>query len=108
MAPSSRLRDWRRKIKMALSSEGAFKAVTGQESLEDVKWAYESLDPKHKEYCIWLAGKMKLDRFKGPYLVAHFYVQGQARKDLGGQYKKQIAKTTKMMVKKFKLDKEEK
>lgn len=103
---SKRFRDWRRKIKFALSSDGAFHAVTGAQSLEEIKWAYEACDEKEKEYANWLSGKMRLDKYKGKYLVAFFYMQGKTQKELGKKMSKDVDKATKMMVKKFKLDKE--
>ena len=99
-------RDRLRGIKLAMSSKGVFKKLTGADSWEEIEWCYKALTPDEQEHCRDFEKKMRLKKGKGRYLIAFYVIQGKGRQDIMKSYGKDIKKITKGMAKKLGVKKE--
>ena len=93
-------------MKLALSSKGAFKQLTGANDWDEIEWCYAALTPDEQEHCRDFEKKMRLRKGKGRYLIAFYVIQGKGRQDIMKSYGAQIKKITKGMAKKLGVKKD--
>ena len=107
----NKLGDMKRNLKSFSSSKAALKKLTGCESFDDIKWAFDSLSKDEQEGCADIVRKMRLKNPHGGWLWAFLVVKGRmyedAMKRTGGKgyakFDEQLNKATEKLAKKLKM-----